>query len=100
MQDTDGPVWAALERVAHEAGLTNTLKRRLVEITQGMAYRDIAALHGISINTVRTQARALLQSLGVRSRHEILHAVRAAHLRAEAGATVEELYGFLLLRFE
>ncbi len=90
----------ALWRVVHEAGLTPCLEARLTEITAGLTYEEIARRHGISVNTVKTEVRALLQSLGAHCRHEIEDAVRAAQLRADDGATTDDLYGFLRLRLE
>lgn len=52
------------------------------------------------MNTVKTEARNLYRAIGVRCRHEVESAIDAAIWRCEAGATVEELYRFLVLRFE
>jgi len=95
-----GPVGVALKRVAQDAGLTTVLEARLMEIAAGLTYGEIARRHGISINTVKTQARILLESLGACCRHEVGGAVKAAQQRAEAGATPEDLYRFLRLRLE
>ena len=96
----DGAVQQTLQRIARHAGLTPCLEARLLEITAGLTYREIARRHGISVNTVKTEVRALLQALGARCHHEIEDAVTAARARAEDGATAEELYRFLLLRLE
>ncbi len=94
------PVQRALSCVAHDAQLTPVLELRFMELALGLTYEDIAQEHEISINTVKTEVRILLQSLGARCRHEIESAANAAQLRGEAGATTEEIYHFLRLRFE
>ena len=96
----DSLVQEALRRIARGAGLTPCLETRLTEIAAGLAYREIARRHGISVNTVKTEVRALLHMLGVDCCREIVAALTAAERRAEDGATAEELYRFLLLRFE
>jgi DNA-binding NarL/FixJ family response regulator len=73
---------------------------RLIEIAECSTYEDIARKHGISVNTVKTEVGLVLRALGVRCRHQIEEAVRAAQSRAEAGATVEQICRFLRLRFE
>ena len=93
-------VQQALQRIARDARLTPCLETRLIEVAAGLTYREIARGHGISVNTVKTEVRALLQALGEHCRHEIEDAVTAARARAEDGATAEELYRFLLLRLE
>jgi DNA-binding NarL/FixJ family response regulator len=93
-------VQQALRRIANDAGLTPCLEARLIEIAAGLTYREIARSHGIAVDTVKTEVRALLQSLGAHCRHEIEDAVTAARARAEDGATTEELHRFLLLRLE
>ena len=93
-------VQEALGRIARDAGLTPALETRLLEIAEGLTYDQIARRHGISVNTVKTEVRVLLQALGAHCRHEIEDAVSAARARAEDGTTAEELYRFLLLRLE
>ena len=95
-----GAVDQALKRICCDIRLTPVLEMRFLEIARGLKYEDITRRHGISINTVKTEARILYRSIGVRCRHEVEGAVEAATSRAEAGATVGELYGFLRLRFE
>ncbi len=91
----------ALGFLAHDASLTPVLQERLLEISGGLSYHQISARHNISVNTVKTEVRNLLQRLGGLScRHEIEDAVNAAFLRAETGATPEEIRAFLLVRFE
>jgi DNA-binding CsgD family transcriptional regulator len=90
----------ALERVASEAGLTACVHARLLEIAAGLTYREIARRHGISVNTVKSEVRTLLAALRAHCRHEIEDAATAARVRAEGGASAEELYRFLLLRLE
>ncbi len=93
-------VYDALRRVAEDARLTRVLELRLFEIAEGLRYEEIAGKHGLSMNTIKTQARGLYRAIGVRCRHEVESAIDAAIWRSEAGATVEELYRFLRLRFE
>jgi DNA-binding NarL/FixJ family response regulator len=96
----DGAVQQAFQRIARHAGLTPCLEARLIEIAAGLTRGEIARRHGISVNTVKTEVRALLRAVGAHCRHEIEDAVTAARARAEDGATAEELYRFLLLRLE
>jgi DNA-binding NarL/FixJ family response regulator len=96
----DSLVQEALRRIARGAGLTPCLETRLLEVADGLTYDQIARRHGISVNTVKTEVRALLQALGMHCHHEIEDAVTAARARADDGATADELYRFLLLRFE
>jgi DNA-binding NarL/FixJ family response regulator len=93
-------VQVSLRRIARRAGLTACLETRLAEIAAGLTYQEIARRHGISVNTVKIEVRALLQALGTHCRHEIEDAVTAAREREEDGATADEVYRFLLLRFE
>jgi DNA-binding NarL/FixJ family response regulator len=100
-QVTQNPsVQESLRRVAREARLTPVLETRLLEIAEGLTYDQIARWHGISLNTVKTEVSALLRALGARCCHEIQDAVTAARARADDGASADELYRFLLLRFE
>ena len=104
MARTDGGlsdrVKRALEQIGKEARLTPVLATRLLEIAEGKSYEEIARWHDISINTVKTEARILLESLRIRARCQIEDAARAAELRAERGAEPEEIHAFLRLRFE
>jgi DNA-binding NarL/FixJ family response regulator len=93
-------VQESLGRIARDAGLAQCLETRLLEIAEGLTYAQIAHRHSISVNTVKTEVRALLRALGAHCRHEIEDAVAAARSRAEDGATPDELYRFLLVRFE
>lgn len=93
-------VYHALGRVAEDARLTRVLELRLFEIAEGLRYEEIAGRHGLSMNTIKTQARSLYRAMGVRCRHEVESAIDAALWRSKAGATVEDLYTFLRLRFE
>ena len=93
-------VRALLEPIARDAFLTPTLKVRLTDIAEGLTYAEIAHKYDISINTVKTQTRNLLQSLGLSCRHEIEDAMKAAQVRSDDGATTQEVYTFLRLRFE
>jgi len=93
-------VLLALNRIARDARLTPCLETRLIEVAAGLTYREIARSHGISVNTVKTEVRALLQALGSHCRHEIEDAVTAARARAQDGTTAEDLYQFLRLRLE
>lgn len=93
-------VQESLGRIARGARLTPTLETRLLEIAEGLTYDQIARRHGISVNTVKTEVRALLQALGAHCRHEIEDAATAAQARADDGATADDLYRFLLLRLE
>ena len=93
-------VYQALRQVAEDARLTRVLELRLFEIAEGLPYDEIAGKNGLSINTIKTEARILYRALGVRCRHEVEGAIDAAICRSEAGATAEDLHGFLRLRFE
>jgi len=93
-------VQEALGRIARDAGLTPALEARLIEIAAGLTYREIARRNRISVNTVKTEVRALLHALRAHCRHEIEDAAATAQARADDGATPDELYHFLLLRFE
>lgn len=56
--------------------LEAALHRREVEIAEGlaagMAYKEIAATHHISLNTVRHYVKSLYKKLGVSSKHELI----------------------------
>ncbi len=93
-------VQRALRQIAHDAGLPPVLTKRLLEIAEGLTYQEIARRHDISINTVKTESRILLESLGLHGRCEIEDAARAAGLRAESGADLRGVHAFLRLRFE
>lgn len=93
-------VHGALRNIAPEAQLTPVLEMRLIEIAEGLPYKEIARTHEVTMNTVKTEARHLYRSIGVNCRHEIGRAAEAAQLRAEAGATVDEIAAFLRVRFE
>ncbi len=93
-------VVGALRQIAREARLTPVLEVRFIEIAQGLLYREIARIHDVSMNTIKTETRHLYRSIGVNCRHEIERAAEAAQLRSEDGATPEEICGFLRLRFE
>ncbi len=88
-------VWDLVDRallaIADDRDLAPALKARLCEAATGLSYRQIAGMHGVSLNTVKTQMRTLLGCLGVSCCHEIADAARAAHARAQAGATAEEV---------
>lgn len=90
----------ALKRIGKDAGLTPVLQARLMELAGGLRYEEIALRHHISMNTVKTEARSLYRAIGVRCRHEIEGAIEAALWRQNAGATTDDLYEFLRLRFE
>ncbi len=90
----------ALLRVAHEERLTPALRARLFDIAHGFSYGDIALHNDISVNTVKTEVRHLLRSLGVRCRHEIEHAVEAAEVRTAEGALEDHIHLFLRMRWE
>lgn len=74
--------WRQLEELVRKAGsrfgLSRALSERLVELTLGYPNSEIAKLHSISENTVKTQVRELLQGLGLRCRHEIESAAEEA----------------------
>jgi DNA-binding NarL/FixJ family response regulator len=59
---------------ADESPQLDTLspRERLVvhELSEGMVYKEIAAKHGISLETVRTHARRIFRKLGVQNRTE------------------------------
>ncbi len=93
-------VYHALRRVAEDARLTRVLELRLFEIAEGLRYEEIAGKNGLSINTIKTEARSLYRAIGVRCRHEVEGATNAAISRSEAGATAEDLHRFFRLRFE
>ncbi len=93
-------VYHALRRVAEDAHLTRILELRLFEIASGLRYEEIAGKNGLSMNTVKTEARALYRAIGVRCRHEVEGAINAAVWRSEAGATAADLHRFFRLRFE
>lgn len=94
------PVSAALARIADDTPLTPTLRVRLTDLASGLTYHGISQQYGISMNTVKTEVRQLLARLGLYCRHEIDHAIEAAELRAEAGASADHLDRFLRLRWE
>lgn len=93
-------VYQALRQVAEDARLTRVLQLRLFEIAAGLRHEDIAGKHGLSMNTVKTEARSLYRAIGVRCRHEIESALNAAIWRSEGGANSEEIHEFLCLRLE
>ncbi len=93
-------VEGVLLAIAADAGMTPALKTRLVEVASGLSYRRIAELHGISVNTVKTEINAMLGSLGASCCHEIRDAWVAACARVQAGAGEGEIRKFLSLRFE
>ncbi len=103
-QDGDPEGWPLVERVllalADDAGMTLTLETRLLEVARGLSYRQIADLHDISLNTVKTQVNSVLGSMGVSCCHEIRDASTAAGSRAQAGDSRDEVARFLRLRFE
>ena len=86
--------------LAGEAGMTPALVTRFLEVARGLSYRQMSQLHGISLNTVKTQVGHALASMHVRCCHEIQDTARAARSRAEAGANKEQVLSFLRLRFE
>jgi len=105
MVDTNGgklpyALEEALARVGAMQGLTKAEAARLQEIVAGLTYKEMAAQHYLSPNTVKTQVAAVLHKLGVRSRREIENAVNASVRRWERVATEEELYRFLLARLD
>jgi len=104
MARTDGElsdrVKRVLKQIGQEARLTPVLATRLLEIAEGMSYREIARRNDISVNTVKTEGRILLESLRLRARCQIEDAARAAELRARSGAELEEIHAFLRLRSE
>jgi DNA-binding CsgD family transcriptional regulator len=90
-----------LRGIARDVRLTPVLEQRLFEVAGGLSNHQIADAHNITVNTVKTEIRLLLSLLGgLGCRHQIADAVKAACLRAEAGATAEEVRAFLRLRFE
>src|SRR5450759_1622748 len=94
------PVDRALTTLAMRSGLSPALTVRLREVAAGLTNSEVAAAHGISINTVKTQVAQLLGALHVSCRHEIQDAVAAACHRAKRGATTPEILAFLILRLE
>ena len=94
------PAEEALSRIAAAHELSPYQIQLLLHIARGTRYSDIACERGISEQTVKEQASAVLGRLGLRSRAQVEAAMRAAERRAAHGADVEELYVFLQLRFE
>jgi DNA-binding CsgD family transcriptional regulator len=96
--------WQLVERalliLAAEAGMTAALKSRLLEVARGLSYRQMAELHGISINTIKSEIRTKLGLLGTTCCHEIRDASVAARAQAQAGAGEDDIRTFLSLRFE
>jgi DNA-binding CsgD family transcriptional regulator len=96
--------WPNVERVlsdlADASFLTPVLKVRLIEVAQGLSYKEIADRHRISLNTVKTEVSAVLSRIGVTCRHEIQDTAAAAAHRFEAGATHDEVITFVRLRLE
>lgn len=90
----------AIERMCIQYGLTRAQRERLLDIAAGRTYEKMSEVHRISMNTVKTEVRQLLRSIGVSCRHEIERAVRSAELRAGEGATAEQIQAFLQLRWE
>jgi DNA-binding NarL/FixJ family response regulator len=99
-QEPGATVERVLLSLAAAAAMTPTLTERLVEVANRLSYREIAALHGISMNTVKTEINAILGSLGASCCHEIRDASVAASARVDAGANEDEIRTFLKLRLE
>jgi len=93
-------VESALLALAADAGMTPTLKTRLLEVASGFPHRRIAELHGISLNTVKTQINAMLESMGASCCHEIRDDAVAASARFQNGAREDDVTEFLRLRLE
>lgn len=90
----------ALELLAQDFRLSPTRRQRLFELASGLSYQAIADRNAISLNTVKSEIRGVLGSLGLMCRHEVDHAVVAACARAEDGRSSEDIYAFLRLRME
>jgi DNA-binding NarL/FixJ family response regulator len=93
-------VRAALCRIGSDRGLTPHQQQLLILVASGMRYSEVARERGIKEQTVKEQARTILARLGLRSRAQVEGAAVAAERRALSGATAEELYVFLQIRFE
>ena len=91
---------SALRTIAKRYLLSATLEERLVEIGSGLTYRDIADRHDLSENTVKNEARNLLEILGLDCRHLIDAAVRAASSRFGNNPEITSVIEFLEVRFE
>jgi DNA-binding CsgD family transcriptional regulator len=90
----------ALLAVASDGGMTPVHTTRLLEAARGLSYRQIADLHGVSLNTVKTEMKSVLGSLRASCCHEIRDASMAAKARVRAGASEDEITEFIRLRFE
>lgn len=97
---TGDAIESALRVLARRNRLSATLEERLVEIGTGLTYRDIAARHGLSENTIKNEARHLLEILGLDCRHLIDAAVRAASIRFENTSELDPVVQFLEVRLE
>jgi DNA-binding NarL/FixJ family response regulator len=86
--------------IAQDAGLTNCLQARLLDIAAGRTYQEIAEARSIAVSTVKSEVSTLLHALNVPCKDHIVTAARAAARRAEMGATIEQIVEFLYLRFE
>lgn len=93
-------VESALLAIARRSGMTDCLQQRLIELAAGLTYKEIADAHSIAVSTVKSEVSMLLAVLGVRCRHQIEAAVRAAENRERMGATLEQLVEFIYLRLE
>jgi len=96
----DATVCSALLSLADGVKLTPVLRVRLLEISRGRRYRDIANDHEISVNTVKTESGQILHSLGLSCRHELEDGYRAARRRAEEGSSEKQILELLKVRFE
>ncbi len=86
-----------LVNLSDEAGLTIALRRCLIDLGLGLSNQDIATKHEITVNTVKTETKALYRTLDLDCRHEVSRAVRRARLRLQRGMRPEDVEAILRL---
>jgi DNA-binding NarL/FixJ family response regulator len=96
----DVMVHDALRAIAKDRRLSPVLEQRLFDLAVGMSYRDMSDAYGISMNTVKTEVRFVLRNVGVACSHELQSAFASAAIRAHEGATAQEIYDFLCMRWD
>ncbi len=76
--------------------LTPALTERLLEIAQGLSNREIAERHKLTLPTVKTEASAVLQTLGLRSREVLVQLAKVMDHKYQDGADRQALHDWLL----
>jgi DNA-binding CsgD family transcriptional regulator len=67
----------SLQWFARNCGLTAGETRVLEALSQGLQPREVAALHGVGLSTVRTQIGSIRTKTGAQSVRELVHRVAA-----------------------